>query len=366
MNILYLSKHTSHNKDTGPFWSIPCQVAAQSRYDNVLWFNMRHGVPNEWKNKVKNFVSLDGCPGKRLDALPKPFNAPDLVVFESVYSFPLTSIVFDVWKKRIPYIIIPRVELTQGAQRRKAWKKIPMNFLFFYWFTRKAIAIQYLTENEYLSSGDIWNKTHIIIPNGVNPPRTVKTRFNKDCLNGVFIGRLSTFHKGLDLLIDACDHLQSEFRENHCSITFYGPDRENCKKDLVAEVEKKQIGDFLKFADGSVFGQEKEKILLNSDFFVLSSRMEGHPTGVLDALSHGVPCLVTEGSNMGKEIIQYDAGWSSETTVNGIISSFRRLFAERNNLYVKGRNAIELSKLYDWDALARKSSQIYRNLLKKE
>ena len=68
----------------------------------------------------------------------------------------------------IPYIIIPRGSLTTSAQSIKPIKKKIGNILCFNSFVKKSVAIQYLTLDEYKTSGDIWNKKSLIIPNSKN------------------------------------------------------------------------------------------------------------------------------------------------------------------------------------------------------
>ena len=63
----------------------------------------------------------------------------------------------------------------------------------------------------------------------------------------------------------------------------------------------------------AIDGSEKEAELLSADVFIQTSRSEGMSMGILEALSYGVPCLVTRGTNLGEIIEQYDAGWVAET-----------------------------------------------------
>ena len=58
-----------------------------------------------------------------------------------------------------------------------------------------------------------------------------------------------------------------------------------------------------------IAGKAKEELLLNTDLFIMTSRLEGHPMGLIEALAYGVPCLVSRGTNMYDEVLSSNAGW---------------------------------------------------------
>src|SRR5690606_35698220 len=120
-------------------------------------------------------------------------------------------------------------------------KKMVGNFLFFSRFIKKAAAIQYLTQKEYLDSGDKWNDKHIIIPNGIDEKKRLKGKFNTNIIKGIFIGRLDIYHKGLDLLIEACGKMKVELESNNCKIYIHGPEigRSKSKLENLIEADRK-------------------------------------------------------------------------------------------------------------------------------
>ena len=112
-----------------------------------------------------------------------------------------------------------------------------------------------------------------------------------------------------------------------------------------------------------VFGEDKEKILRDADVFLMTSRFEGHPTGLLEALAYGLPCVVTTGANMRTEIENADAGWVADNDVESIKDAILNMISERAKFCTKGDNAYALSLKYDWDALAQKAHISYETLL---
>lgn len=361
MNIVYVSR-LSKNKWAGPNTSVPKQIQAQSKVDNVFWYNVNNIIKGAKVGNIKCHC-VDEYPTLKITDLPIPYNNPDLVIFEGLYFIPYLRIASNCRRNNIPYIIIPRSSLTAAGQKSKALKKKIGNTLFFNRFIRNAIGIQYLTKQEYLDSGDIWNQNNIIIPNGIDEKTINKTIFNTNKLNGIFIGRLDIYQKGLDILIEACGIIKEELKANNCIINIHGPSIRDSKAKLEILIKNHQLEDVI-FIKDAVFDKEKEKILLESDFFILTSRFEGHPMGLIEALSYGLPCLVTTGTNMAKEIAEVDAGWTADTNIDSIKSSLVNLIEEKNLLQSKGLNAINLSKRYNWDRLAIISHKSYINLLK--
>jgi len=360
MRIVYVT-HLTGKKWAGPSYSIPKQIEAQSKTDDVFWYNVNNLVKNLKAGDIKCHC-LDEYPWLTLDHLPHPFNQPDLVIFEGIY-YPLyIPIARSCIRRDVPYIIIPRCSLTKHAQRSKRIKKMLGNFLLFSKFIKNAAAIQYLTEREYLDSGEIWNEKYIIIPNGVDTPKIIKRTFDENCLKGVFIGRLDIYQKGLDLLLKACSNLKRELEMNRCTIEIYGPDIGNNRIRLQSIINEKNLNTVITVKDG-IYDGEKEKVLLSSDFFILTSRFEGQPMGLLEALSYGLPCLVTEGTNMAKEIKDFDAGWITDINVEKITEAIKLLLREKHLFCQKGKNALKLSKKYNWDELAKISHEKYLKLV---
>lgn len=349
MNILYVS-HLTAKAESGPTWSVPASVKAQSKFDNVLWVNTFYDVMPNWK-ELECFYWLKDKPLK-LKNIPEPFNKPDIVVFEGLYdSFREIFFAKELRKNGIPYIVIPRGSLTYMAMHNKSrWKKEIAHFLFYDKFIKKASAIQYLTKAEHKDSKYRFDGPYFIIPNGFTPPTNIKSHFGKDTINAVFIGRFDIYHKGLDLLIEACKKQQDFLRDSHFVLTLYGTQTKDwyTLRDLIEQLE---LNNIIKL-NGPVNGKEKEIVLLNSDLFVMASRWEGHPMGLIEALAYGLPCLVTPGTNMADEIESANAGWVCQGNVESIRETICSIINQKESLPVKGEHARVLSLQYDWTYLA--------------
>ena len=362
MKILYVSKLEGHNWK-GPSHSVPMQIKYQAEIDDVCWLNLCPSSNEEWKTHKYYHEAEKGMKTGLAD-VPDGFSVPDLVVFEGVYEYPFAKIVYDVWTKKIPYVIVPRSALTKSAQKKRAIKKRLGNLAFFNRFIGKAAAIQYLTMDEQEESA-YWKTTSFVVPNGMEPKENIKTSFSeKGKLIFTYVGRLERYQKGLDILVEACVHFAAELRAAGAEIHLYGPDREGAVEVLNTEIQKCGVTDIL-FLHGAVFGEEKEKILLASDVFLMTSRFEGLPMGLIEALAYGLPAMVTEGTNLTDAIECADAGWTAGNSVEGVVSLLRRAIAERGKYQGKSANAHALSKQYNWESIAEKTHAEYEKLTEK-
>ena len=217
MKIVYISNLP---KTVGGLhrYSVPQQVAAQSKYDDVYWINFNNHVP---ENIDIPCHIIDKPYRFSFEKLIPPYNNPDLVIFEGFYYLEFCKVANDLVNKNIPYIIVPRSSLTENAQNVKSIKKTLANLFFFRKFAKNAVGIQYLTKREFADSGEKWNKNHIIIPNGVHIKKNTKKWDTINELKGIFIGRMDIFHKGLNFLIDALIELKQELLKNKCTIVLY-------------------------------------------------------------------------------------------------------------------------------------------------
>lgn len=251
-----------------------------------------------------------------LDEMPTEFKRPDLVIFHEVYYPAFIRLGNDCKKYGIPYIIIPHGCLTKEALEIKKWKKRIGNELLFKKFVMGAEALQFLSPKEKKTTifkkegfiglngvSDIGDKGRFSVSKGENveKPYTVYT----------YIGRMDMRIKGLDLLIKAVAETQKILRENLCCFKLYGPDCYDTKRKLTLLSEELGVGDLIEI-NGPVEEEKKEEVLLNTDIFIQTSRSEALPMGLLEALSYGIPCLVSCGTGLAGLINKYYAGWGEK------------------------------------------------------
>lgn len=295
--------------------------------------------------------------------LPVPFCAPDIIVFHEVYRPAFLKLYKPLKAAGIPYIIVPHGCLTRKAQRKKWWKKIAANLLLFNAFVKGAAAIQFLSGQELENSTK--HRRAFIGTNGVFMPDKKKERFHTSEVKVVYIGRTEVRIKGLDLMLQAVMLLGEKLRERHVRLCLYGPDRDNNHAEVRRLMQQCQVEDLVELHE-EIDGSEKEAELLSADIFIQTSRSEGMSMGILEALSYGVPCLVTRGTNLGEIIEQYDAGWVAETNAESIAETLLKALDERERWEEKSRNAVRLvEENFLWGKVVRATIDEYRRIIGK-
>lgn len=358
MKILFISR-LRYLPQAGPTYSVPSQISSLSEIEDVLWVNIEQTPCREWEGLPFYMGAKDSV---SLRELPGGFSKPDLVVFQCFYHFRPCRIISEIRRNKTPYIIIPRSALTAKAQEKSRFKKILGNALFYKGFAKDALAIQYLTKQELLDSGDGWGPSSVIIPNGISRQKAIKQEFRSDGRRILFIGRYEPYQKGLDVLVEAIKAAGDALRESGVVIILHGSDKLGSAEELRTWIMQAGIDDIVQM-EGAAFGEVKHAALLDADCFIMTSRYEGLPMGLLEALSYGLPCVVTPGTNMASEIGCAGAGWACGCDAESV-SKALVAFTKADDLDARSANALELASGYEWAAIAKRSAELYRELLK--
>ncbi len=314
--------------------SIPTEIPSKNIVSGVILLAspiVRH--INPWRLS-KEWISI----------IKEDFGKPDIVNFHDTY-IPFQTALAELFIiENWPYVFTPRGGLTLLAQGVKAYKKIPANFLFFDKFVKNAILIHALCEKEAADIQIRYPKSKIfVVSNGVDEDllstcdeiqKNETSAFQKEGELVIgFIGRIDVYHKGIDLLLMAISSLQNNDFGRNIKLVIIGPyhskkDRIIIEKILEEMPLKKNI-----IIKGPVFGLEKWQEMNNFDIFTHTSRFEGVPNSVLEAMALGKPCLVTSGTNMAGIVNKNKCGWGCETSVESICETIG-LINDRKNYEV--------------------------------
>lgn len=354
MVILHFAS-IENSKTSGVSIAVLQHVAAQGQYAETALINT-NGI------KIADVqTQLPFCKPFDVRALPKPFDRPDLAIFQECYRPVYLSIAKNLKRNGIPYIIVPHGELGREAQKKKYLKKKAANLLLFNRFTEHSAAIQCLSKREFEETA--FGKNKFIGTNGVVIPKEKKEEFSSAGVKIVYVGRLDAYHKGLDLLLEAVRLSKQILIDHGCKIELYGPDYAGRFDHVQSLIQENEVQDLVSL-NHEIVGTDKVKKLLEADIFVQTSRFEGMPLGILEAMSYGLPCLVTEGTAVGEIVSEAHAGWVAKTNAQDIANRLVDAVNDRSEWGEYGENGRKaVQERYSWDIVAADAVRYYKSIL---
>lgn len=112
---------------------------------------------------------------------------------------------------------------------------------------------------------------------------------------------------------------------------------------------------------GAVYGQDKERLLGESHFYILPSFSEGFPTSVLEAMQYGLVPVVSAGCNF-PDIFENRLGIRVEPESGRLLAGLEAVAGlsdtDRSALSSRARDYIE--KHYTHSIIARRQAELYR------
>ncbi len=171
-----------------------------------------------------------------------------------------------------------------------------------------------------------------------------------------FVGRLDTWTKGLDLLINAFADFQKLEKKSILWIVGDGPGRAYLEKFITEQKIKNVV------LWGGKFGNEKDKLISQMHVFVHSSRNEGLPASVLEAAAMGVPVIVSKPTNVAQSVEDFNAGMAlAYNTAEDLSKALKKLKnASTQMIDSISHNARQMvSEVYSWERLTEKFDKLY-------
>ena len=200
-----------------------------------------------------------------------------------------------------------------------------------------------------------------VIPNGIDIGDKLTTRKKK--LNKLlFLGRLHPI-KGIDILLESWKQVQSTFPDWELEIA--GP-------DIYGYLDKlKKIHDDLKLErvifSGEVKNHEKSFKYQSADVFILPSHSENFGVAVAEALSAGLPCIVSKGAPW-KSLEEKNAGWWVSNNIDHVVKILRLVLSLKNEtLKEMGSNGRSwMQSDFNWMKITRMMNQTYQWVLERK
>ncbi len=234
---------------------------------------------------------------------------------------------------------------------------------YFYHFDRiqnliadKIIVLTQEMYNYYIEKPGIDNSKIEIINNMVDKDNIYNMSleeveeehlFNSNEFNLISVGRL-VFEKGYDILLRAFLEVKQEYKDIKLVIVGDGYEKEK----LIKIIKENDIQDVYIIG----FKQNPYKYIARADLFVLSSRFEGFPNVILEAIACKTPVLATKCKTGPTEIItnRFDGFLVRAEDSKELKSMIKHIYENRNLLKKISDNASDTLSNYSVDIICQR------------
>lgn len=265
-------------------------------------------------------------------------------------------------KYKIPYVFSPHGMLEPWAMRHRRWKKS----LAWWLYQRKDLQHSAMllatapSEAEQFSRLGLTNKT-VVLPNGIDFPADLlggesqrPVRDSTSIRTALFLSRIHP-KKGLGMLVEAW----AKVRPQGWQMRVVGPDAGGHRQWVESLVRRYDLQANWTFHD-AVYGEEKAKVFLSSDLFVLPTFSENFGIAVAEALAYRLPVVTTTGAPW-QGLIDHRCGWWVAPSVEGITQALVQATStspqELNAMGQRGRAWVRDE--FAWPTIAQRLKEAY-------
>ncbi len=319
-------------------------------------------------------------PNRKLDKLIiQEVQKTDIVCIHSNWRYHLISAARACLKYKVPYIISPHGNFGRIPRKHKSYWKVPYFYLFEKKYFKKADAVRYYSQKEFIESNEFLRKDNcIILPHPVEAELLLHqcddNEIYKRC-NGVnpeskvllYLGRIYWI-KQIPVLVRAFLLLYEQTKDFNNHLIIAGPVEEKTVMD--------EINSLIKSADpkiqknihfpGFIRDKIKASFLSRADIFVQPSMHENFGVSIAEAACFGKPCIVNKEVALSDEIKEYKAGICYEGGHIELCSAIYQLFCNPQLMENCSKNAIKLAHKFDGVYIRDNLKEIFKDLIKKK
>ena len=311
--------------------------------------------------KGVNIITIPTINKKGIDALIYSFFASIRASFKKydVIHYHAEGSCAMLW---IPHLFKKKIVVTiHGLDwQRSKWGGFATKYIKF----GEKLAVKYADEIIVLSKGvqkyfkDTYGRDTVFISNGVNKPVIKKAdiinkKYSLDKDDYIlFLARIVP-EKGLHYLIEAFKQIKTDKK----LVIAGGASHTN---DYLEKIKKMASEDDRIIMTGFVQGQELEELYSNCYLYCLPSDIEGMPISLLEAMSYGCNCLI---SNIEEniQVTQRYATTFEKSNVDDLKSKLENCLNGINRKNSKGIREYILEK-YNWKNVVEKTINLYNDI----
>ncbi|MBK8418016.1 glycosyltransferase [Candidatus Villigracilis saccharophilus] len=301
----------------------------------------------------------------------------DLVIVNGVWLFPGLATLLASKISKFHYFVLIHGMLDPWFRIKYPWKHIKKMVYWNiseYWVVRNSTAIIYsnMEEKKVADKSFRLNQVKDAVANYCIIPRAndrvAQSRFFYELFPELKGKRLILFmsrihpKKGCDLLIEAFAKAAKTSSDIH--LVMAGPDNEGWKTNLIKRTEQLDVAKQITWT-GMLEGSAKWGAFYAADVFILPSHSENFGIVVVEALSCGLPILMTDKVNIWREVVKDKAGFVEPDTLDGVSQLLRKwLFMSKKEKEKMKINALECYKnQFEPSATAKNFNKIIFDIL---
>ena len=301
----------------------------------------------------------------------------DLLHIHYLFTYPSAVACHYARKYKIPYILTPEGMLSQECLKRSALKKKFYMSFFEKNNLKNASAIHFICEEE-MRDARIRNlkleNRYIVQPYGLNfdkfdDLKNFKGVFKKKypLTKGkkiiLFLSRLDQI-KGLDLLIPALKMLAG--RRDDFIFVLAGTGNKNYVKALNTMLGKSGLSG-LAILTGFLDGNEKLSAFADADIFVLPSYHENFGMAAVEAMTAGLPIVISNKVGIHKLVETAQAGIVAGLNAGEVAFAIERIISdERLRLEMGARGERLVEENFNVKKIAKQMIAVYSKYLRPE
>jgi glycosyltransferase involved in cell wall biosynthesis len=287
----------------------------------------------------------------------------DLLHIHAVFSFSTTAAAFYARKHGVPYVMLPHGMLAPWSVRQN-WllkqvylKTIEQRNL------ERAAAVQFTAEEE-LRTSVVCGRSNFVLPyivdfetnsNGSRPgPNSARIRI-------LFLSRIHP-KKGIDILIDALSRLADDGLD--FELVLAGSGDQKYEERVKAMIHNTGLSARITLT-GFVEGAAKASLFKASDIFVLPSHQENFGIAVVEAMTFGLPVVISSNVNIHDEITKARAGLVISPGVDELCAAIRTLADDpllRFEMGIRARKFV--ASRFSAKVTASETLRIYRDVIR--
>ena len=285
----------------------------------------------------------------------------DFIVLHQVFQLQYLALSFVLLLNGKPFAVMPHGTLTTYQRKQHRLRKFVFK-LPTYAFLKSANGIFVATKQELVQLPRNLKEKGFIVGLGIESQdkQSKSNLISPQIFNLLYMGRLAK-KKRLDIALRA---FALAIKESRIDMNFIicgtGEVNEITEmKELVESLGIEEVVDFRGWVDST----QKQSVFYESSCFILTSEDENFAIAAAEALSYGIPCILSSNVALASLVAKYDAGVVfREITPHEISQAIIKISTVDRE--VCKRLSLLASSELDWDVVAKQWESAIKSLVR--